>query len=112
MGMLAGLRAPRPDGRRRHCVAVGLLTQGEGRAVPPRNAIMSRAVKEKPMANTQAPAPPTRTRRSSPAPVAQPAPAERAAVGKAARSTAPRDSQGMFDPPADRPDPVDLLEQQ
>src|SRR6516162_3689555 len=64
------------------------------------------------MANIQAPAPPTRTRRSAPAPAAQPATAERAALGKAARSTAPRDSQGMFDPPADRPDPVDLLEQQ
>ena len=64
------------------------------------------------MADTKAPAPPPPTRRSSPAPAAQPAPAERAALGKAARATAPRDSQGMFDPPADRPDPVDLLEQQ
>ena len=64
------------------------------------------------MANTKAPAPPTRTRRGAPAPAAQPTPAERAALGKAARSTAPRDSQGMFDPPADRPDPVYLLEQQ
>jgi uncharacterized protein (DUF2252 family) len=39
-------------------------------------------------------------------------PAERAARGKAARATAPRDSHGVFDPPPDRPDPVSLLEQQ
>jgi uncharacterized protein (DUF2252 family) len=64
------------------------------------------------MAKTKAPASPPRTRSSSPAPAAQPTPAERAALGKAARVTAPRDGQGMFDPPADRPDPVDLLEQQ
>jgi uncharacterized protein DUF2252 len=33
-------------------------------------------------------------------------------MGKAVRTAAPRTSQGMFDPPSDRPDPVDLLEQQ
>ena len=38
--------------------------------------------------------------------------AERAARGRAARATAPRDSHAMFDPAADRPDPVDLLERQ
>jgi uncharacterized protein (DUF2252 family) len=64
------------------------------------------------MAQTKAPAPPPRARRSSPAPAAQPTPAERAAMGKAVRTAAPRTSQGMFDPPSDRPDPVDLLEQQ
>src|SRR5262244_3134660 len=64
------------------------------------------------MAQTKAPAPPPRTRRSSPAPAAQLTPAERAAMGKAVRTAAPRTSQGMFDPPSDRPDPVDLLEQQ
>ena len=39
-------------------------------------------------------------------------PAERAARGKAARAQVPRDSHAMFDPPANRPDPIALLEQQ
>jgi uncharacterized protein (DUF2252 family) len=39
-------------------------------------------------------------------------PAERAARGKAARAGVPRDSHAVFDPPADRPDPIALLEQQ
>jgi uncharacterized protein (DUF2252 family) len=39
-------------------------------------------------------------------------PAERAAAGKAARATAPRSSHGEWQPTADRPDPVDLLERQ
>jgi uncharacterized protein (DUF2252 family) len=44
--------------------------------------------------------------------VGQLTPAERAARGKAARAQAPRDSHAVFDPPADRPDPIALLEQQ
>ena len=39
-------------------------------------------------------------------------PAERVAVGKAARAQTPRSSQAVFDPPATRPDPVALLESQ
>jgi uncharacterized protein (DUF2252 family) len=39
-------------------------------------------------------------------------PAQRAAVGKAARGRVPRDSHATFDPAADRPDPVSLLESQ
>jgi uncharacterized protein (DUF2252 family) len=39
-------------------------------------------------------------------------PAERAERGKSARSAVPRDSHAVFDPPADRPDPVGLLERQ
>jgi len=39
-------------------------------------------------------------------------PAERAARGKAARAAVPRQSHAAFDPPAGRPDPVDLLEEQ
>jgi uncharacterized protein (DUF2252 family) len=39
-------------------------------------------------------------------------PAERAAMGKAARSKAPRSIHAAWDPPAKRPDPVDLLEAQ
>jgi uncharacterized protein (DUF2252 family) len=39
-------------------------------------------------------------------------PAERAARGKAARSAVPRDSHAVYDPLADRPDPVGLLERQ
>jgi Uncharacterized protein conserved in bacteria (DUF2252) len=37
---------------------------------------------------------------------------ERVARGKAARAAAPRETHAMYDPPADRPDPVELLEQQ
>ncbi|HUK72216.1 MAG TPA: DUF2252 domain-containing protein [Streptosporangiaceae bacterium] len=44
--------------------------------------------------------------------LAQPTPAERAARGKAARAEVPRASHAVFDPPADRPDPVSLLERQ
>jgi uncharacterized protein (DUF2252 family) len=39
-------------------------------------------------------------------------PAERAARGKAARSAVPRERHAVYDPPADRPDPVGLLERQ
>jgi uncharacterized protein (DUF2252 family) len=39
-------------------------------------------------------------------------PAERAALGKAARAAVPRASHAAFDPPAGRPDPVALLEEQ
>ena len=39
-------------------------------------------------------------------------PAERSAAGKAARADAPRSSHGDWLPPADRADPIDLLEEQ
>jgi uncharacterized protein (DUF2252 family) len=39
-------------------------------------------------------------------------PAERAALGKAARARVPRDTHALFDPPPDRPDPLGLLEEQ
>src|ERR1700733_12808767 len=39
-------------------------------------------------------------------------PAERAQRGKAARSAVPRDRHAVYDPPADRADPVSLLERQ
>jgi uncharacterized protein (DUF2252 family) len=39
-------------------------------------------------------------------------PGERADRGKVARAEVPRESHAVFDPPADRPDPVDLLEEQ
>ena len=39
-------------------------------------------------------------------------PAERTARGKAARRAAPRSSHGVWEAPADRPDPVALLEEQ
>ena len=39
-------------------------------------------------------------------------PAERAARGKTARAEVPRESHATFDPPADRPDPVALLQEQ
>jgi uncharacterized protein (DUF2252 family) len=44
--------------------------------------------------------------------VAQMSVAERAARGKAARKLAPRSSHAHFEPPAGRPDPVELLERQ
>ena len=40
------------------------------------------------------------------------APAERSARGKAARAEVPRDSHAAFEPRADRPDPIGLLEDQ
>src|SRR5450631_2996886 len=39
-------------------------------------------------------------------------PAERAARGKEARATVPRESHAVFDPRPDRPDPIGLLEEQ
>ena len=44
--------------------------------------------------------------------VAHPSAEERAARGKAARSTVPRSCHAAFEPAADRPDPVALLEEQ
>src|SRR5215472_230448 len=46
------------------------------------------------------------------APAAVLTPGERAELGKAARVRVPRDSHAVADFPADRPDPVSLLEQQ
>ncbi|HTC72472.1 MAG TPA: DUF2252 family protein, partial [Solirubrobacteraceae bacterium] len=46
------------------------------------------------------------------APVTHMSVAERAARGRAARKRAPRRSQGLFEPPSDRPDPLALLERQ
>jgi uncharacterized protein (DUF2252 family) len=40
------------------------------------------------------------------------APAERSARGKAARAEVPRESHAAFDLPADRPSPIELLEEQ
>jgi uncharacterized protein (DUF2252 family) len=39
-------------------------------------------------------------------------PSERAARGRAARAAVPRADHGVFEPSADRPDPIDLLEEQ
>jgi uncharacterized protein (DUF2252 family) len=39
-------------------------------------------------------------------------PAERVAAGKRARAKAPRSSHEAWDPPADRPDPIEILERQ
>ena len=50
-------------------------------------------------------------RRASPRPEHRTAP-ERAARGKAARAEVPRSSHGGWEPAADRPDPVALLEEQ
>jgi uncharacterized protein (DUF2252 family) len=44
--------------------------------------------------------------------LAQVSPAERASRGKQARAAVPRDSHAVFEPPADRPDPISLLAEQ
>jgi uncharacterized protein (DUF2252 family) len=49
---------------------------------------------------------------ATPAPVPHPTPAERAAIGKQARTQAPRAGHGDWRAPADRADPVSLLEMQ
>ncbi len=48
----------------------------------------------------------------APSPTSHPSPAERAARGKAARAKVPRSNHAGWDPPSDRRDPVDLLEEQ
>jgi|HubBroStandDraft_6_1064221.scaffolds.fasta_scaffold52917_2 uncharacterized protein (DUF2252 family) len=54
-----------------------------------------------------------RVRRPSwPAAGSLPGIAERASLGKTARSVVPREDHAMLDLPEDRPDPLDLLEQQ
>jgi uncharacterized protein (DUF2252 family) len=47
-----------------------------------------------------------------PTKVSHPTAAERAESGKAARAQVPRSSHAQFDPPSDRPDPLDLLDAQ
>jgi uncharacterized protein (DUF2252 family) len=62
---------------------------------------------------TRKPAAPNSARRSAlDTTAARLTPAQRAARGKAARSAAPRGSHAAYGPPADRPDPVSLLERQ
>ena len=51
-------------------------------------------------------------RRAAARPVPHLTPAERAARGKAARAEVPRSSHAIFEPHANRPDPVELLERQ
>jgi uncharacterized protein (DUF2252 family) len=51
-------------------------------------------------------------RYSSPQDGSPPLPSDRVALGKAARRAVPRASQGGFEPSANRPDPIDLLEEQ
>ena len=51
-------------------------------------------------------------RASKPKVVPHPTPGERAARGKAAREVAPRSEHREWEPAADRPDPVELLEDQ
>ena len=51
-------------------------------------------------------------RRTKPKVVPHPTVAERVAKGKAAREAAPRAAHGEWAPAADRPDPVELLEEQ
>jgi uncharacterized protein (DUF2252 family) len=45
-------------------------------------------------------------------PAEHPAPAERAALGRSSRSAAPRSSHAAWEPAADRPDPIALLQEQ
>jgi uncharacterized protein (DUF2252 family) len=64
------------------------------------------------MASVEAPVRKRARRRARPEAIAHPTPAERAATGKAARAIAPRTAHGEWAPAADRPDPVELLEEQ
>jgi uncharacterized protein (DUF2252 family) len=64
------------------------------------------------MSEGTAQAAPARPRHSGPAGAARLTPAERATRGKAARADVPRESHAAFDPPPDRPDPIELLERQ
>jgi uncharacterized protein (DUF2252 family) len=64
------------------------------------------------MASVEAPGRKPAKRRARPEPIAQPTPAERAAMGKAARKIAPRTAHGEWAPVAERRDPVELLEEQ
>ncbi len=50
--------------------------------------------------------------RRSPSGPRHPSVAERAAAGKAARSAAPRSRHAEFEPPPDRPDPIEVLQAQ
>src|SRR5262249_25036279 len=54
----------------------------------------------------------TRNRSTGAGNVLHLSPAERAAVGKAARAEVPRRSHGEWEPPPKRPDPVELLQEQ
>ena len=64
------------------------------------------------MASVEAPVRKRAKRQARPKAIPHPTPAERAAMGKAARAIAPRTAHGEWAPAADRPDPVELLEEQ
>jgi uncharacterized protein (DUF2252 family) len=55
---------------------------------------------------------PTKTSRKQPQVIEHLTVAERVALGKKARAEVPRSSHGAYEPAANRPDPVDLLEAQ
>src|SRR3954451_20658876 len=74
---------------------------------------MRSSVAEVPMATgEQVSATPALRRRASSKAVPHPAPAERGATGKAARTAAPRSGHGEWERAAGRRDPVELLEEQ
>ena len=64
------------------------------------------------MATVEAPVRKPARRQARAKAIPHPTPDERAAAGKAARAVAPRAAHGEWAPAADRPDPVDLLEEQ
>ena len=64
------------------------------------------------MATIEAPVRKPSRRQARPKAIPHPTPDERAATGKAARALAPRAAHGEWAPATDRPDPVDLLEEQ
>src|SRR5215470_6124223 len=102
MSPAPGLRRPRPRSR---------LRPGSRRRRPP-------GAGEHRMARPAArPVAPLRGRRAghlgaAEAEAEQLSVADRVALGKAARAAVPRSSHAVFDPPAGRPDPVALLEEQ
>jgi uncharacterized protein (DUF2252 family) len=77
---------------------------------------MAKSASSEPMDPTEAPVPETRAGAPEPLPLItqrrKDTPAERAARGREARKRAPRTSQAFWEAASDRPDPIDLLEQQ
>jgi uncharacterized protein (DUF2252 family) len=64
------------------------------------------------MTKNAPPISPSRSRSNGAKRVAHLSVDERIAIGKTARAAVPRSSHAVFDPPADRPDPIGLLEEQ
>ena len=106
----AATPASRPGARTTARSAAGSAARSAARAA-------ARPAAQSPSRTAARPAAPLRGRRAGHLGAAEAeaerlSPADRVALGKAARAAVPRSSHAAFDPPADRPDPVTLLEEQ